>query len=318
MNVFVSDPEHFQSLLAGFESLENDPTATDVDAQYTRTCLSLNGVNFNQHAGNESFVSSIKDAAIKFYEMIKSWLKSIKEYFFGPAGGKQDQQVASVVKAAKELPGKINKELSASSPEKQEKITAILKEKVAKLTPEHVVHTVGLRKMNDIYLIDKDGLMKDIQATAKKVNADFPNISSDLSKIKSQYEEIGKVVKKTVSADVRGLDEAVALCEKIADLRSSFKAMQAKLSLSLEKSNEQTKKLAENDSGDNQDYRWSKKVTNYLSNLSVHTTNCIKSTNKTIGTMAEIFDNLALAVLSEQQSSFDKVMLNNDGPSLDA
>lgn len=312
MNVFVSDVEHFQDLLAGFESLDNDITAKDSDACYARTCLSLNGVSFSQHAGNEGFVQTIKEGAIKFYEMIKSWLKSIKEFFFGAAGAKQDQEVTKVVKAANELPGKINKELSSLTPEEQEKVTAKLKERIAKLAPEQVVHTVGLRKMNDLYLIDKDGLMKDIKATAEKVKADFPDLTSELNKIKTQYEEVGKLVGKKVEADVKDLVQAGVLCAKIADLRSSFKSLQAKITPALEKSNEQTKKLAENKAENEQEHRLSKKVTNYLANLSSHVANCIKSCNKTIGTMAKIFESVTLAVLSEDQNVFDKVMVGDD------
>lgn len=308
MNVFVSDVEHFQSLLAGFESLDNDINAKDADACYTRTCLSLNGVSFNQYAGNEGFVQTIKDGAVKFYEMIKSWLKSVKEFFFGAAGAKQDQQIAKTVKAAKDLPGKINKALSAIPPEEREKAEAKLKTHVAKLDPEVVVHTVGLRKMNDIYLIDKDGLMKDIKVTAEKINAEFPDLSSDLSKINTLYQDIGKLVGKKVEADVKSLTDAAVLCSKIADLRSSFKALQAKIVPALDKSNEQTKKLAESKEGSDQDYRYSKKVSNYLANLSSHTANCIKSCSKSIGKMAVIFKSLSLAVLSEEQDIFDSVM----------
>ncbi|UIS25173.1 hypothetical protein PQC65_gp235 [Aeromonas phage pAEv1810] len=308
MNVFVSDVEHFQSLLAGFESLDNDINAKDGDAAYTRTCLSLNGVSFNQYAGNEGFVQTIKDGAVKFYEMIKSWLKSIKEFFFGAAGAKQDQQVAKTVKAANELPGKINKALAAMSPEEREKAEAKLKTHVAKLDPETVVHTVGLRKMNDIYLIDKDGLMKDIKGTAEKIKADFPDLSSDLSKINTLYQDMGKLVGKKVEADVKSLTEAATLCAKIAELRSAFKSLQAKVTPALEKSNEQTKKLAEGKVENEQDHRYSKKVTNYLANLSSHTANCIKSCSKSIGKMAVIFKSVALAVLSEEQDIFDSVM----------
>ena len=308
MNVFVSDVEHFQSLLAGFESLDNDMNAKDGDACYTRTCLSLNGVSFNQYAGNEGFVQTIKDGAVKFYEMIKSWLKSIKEFFFGAAGAKQDQQVAKTVKAANELPGKVNKALGAMSPEEREEAEAKLKTHIAKLDPGMVVHTVGLRKMNDDYLVDKNGLMKDIKATAEKIKADFPDFSSDLNKIKTQYEAVGKLVGKKVEADVKDLVQAGVLCAKIAELRSAFKSLQAKITPALEKSNEQTKKLAESKTENEQDHRYSKKVTNYLANLSSHTANCIKSCNKTIGKIAEIFNSVSLAVLSEDQSVFDTVM----------
>ncbi|MGL4614232.1 MAG: hypothetical protein ACRCVV_10140 [Shewanella sp.] len=312
MNVFVSDVEHFQGLLAGFESLDNDINAKDGDAVYARTCLSLNGVSFNQYAGNEGFVQTIKDGAVKFYEMIKSWLKSVKEFFFGAAGAKQDQQVSKTVKAASELPGKVNKALSAMSPEDREKAEGKLKTQFAKLDPEAVVHTVGLRKMNDVYLVDSDGLLKDIKVTADKVKADFPDLSSELSKISTLYQEMGKLVGKKVEADVKSLTEAAVLCAKIAELRSAFKSLQAKITPALEKSNEQTKKLAEGKTENNQDHRYSKKVTNYLANLSSHTANCIKSCNKTIGKIAEIFGSVSIAVLSEDQSVFETVMTNDN------
>lgn len=312
MNVFVSDVEHFQGLLAGFESLDNDINAKDGDAVYARTCLSLNGVSFNQYAGNEGFVQTIKDGAVKFYEMIKSWLKSVKEFFFGAAGAKQDQQVSKTVKAASELPGKVNKALSAMSPEDREKAEGKLKTQFAKLDPEAVVHTVGLRKMNDVYLVDSDGLLKDIKVTADKVKADFPDLSSELGKISTLYQEMGKLVGKKVEADVKSLTEAAVLCAKIAELRSAFKSLQAKITPALEKSNEQTKKLAEGKSENEQDHRYSKKVTNYLANLSSHTTNCIKSCNKTIGKIAEIFGSVSIAVLSEDQSVFETVMTNDN------
>ncbi|MGL4614423.1 MAG: hypothetical protein ACRCVV_11105 [Shewanella sp.] len=93
MNVNIDNLEHVLSTLTGFESLSNgDPESPD--SVYTKTVLKLNGVDFKHRAGTEGFMSSVKDGAAKVYEMIKNFIKAIRDFFKGTFGKKVDQAVS--------------------------------------------------------------------------------------------------------------------------------------------------------------------------------------------------------------------------------
>ncbi|WAX22111.1 hypothetical protein AVP1_0001 [Aeromonas phage AVP1] len=82
MNVNIDNLEHVFDTLNGFESLSNGDL-TSPDSVYAKTVLKLNGVDFKGREGSESFVSSVKAGAQKVYEMIKNFIKAIRDFFFG-------------------------------------------------------------------------------------------------------------------------------------------------------------------------------------------------------------------------------------------
>ncbi|UIS25077.1 hypothetical protein PQC65_gp139 [Aeromonas phage pAEv1810] len=100
MNVNIDNLEHVLSTLTGFESLSNGDL-TSPDSVYAKTVLKLNGVDFKHRAGTEGFVSTVKAGAQKVYEMIKNFLKAIRDFFFGSKGSKQTKTIDDAVKSTK-------------------------------------------------------------------------------------------------------------------------------------------------------------------------------------------------------------------------
>lgn len=82
MNVNIDNLEHVFATLTGFESLSNGDLESP-DSIYAKTVLKLNGVEFRDRAGTEGFLSSVKAGAQKVYEMIKNFIKAIRDFFFG-------------------------------------------------------------------------------------------------------------------------------------------------------------------------------------------------------------------------------------------
>lgn len=111
MNVNIDNLEHVLSTLNGFESLSNGDLESP-DSIYTKTVLKLNGVDFKHRAGTEGFVSSVKAGAQKVYEMIKNFIKAIRDFFFGSKGSKQTKAIDDAVKStqnnSKEIMSKKN------------------------------------------------------------------------------------------------------------------------------------------------------------------------------------------------------------------
>lgn len=99
MNVNIDNLEHVLSTLTGFESLSSGDL-TSPDSIYAKTVLKLNGVDFKGREGSESFMSSVKAGAVKVYEMIKNFIKAIRDFFKGMFGKKVDQAVSIAVPEA--------------------------------------------------------------------------------------------------------------------------------------------------------------------------------------------------------------------------
>ncbi len=97
MNVDIDNLEHVLSTLTGFESLSNGDF-TSPDSVYAKTVLKLNGVDFKYRAGSEGFLNSVKAGAEKVYEMIKNFIKAIRDFFFGSKGSKQTKTIDDAVK----------------------------------------------------------------------------------------------------------------------------------------------------------------------------------------------------------------------------
>ena len=100
MNVNIDNLEHVLSTLTGFESLSSGDL-TSPDSVYAKTVLKLNGVDFRGREGSESFMSSVKAGAQKVYEMIKNFIKAIRDFFFGSKGSKQTKAIDDAVKSTK-------------------------------------------------------------------------------------------------------------------------------------------------------------------------------------------------------------------------
>ena len=111
MNVNIDNLEHVLSTLNGFESLSSGDL-TSPDSVYAKTVLKLNGVDFKGREGSESFLTSVKAGATKVYEMIKNFIKAIRDFFFGSKGSKQTKTINDAVKetenTSKEIMNKKN------------------------------------------------------------------------------------------------------------------------------------------------------------------------------------------------------------------
>ncbi|UIS24964.1 hypothetical protein PQC65_gp026 [Aeromonas phage pAEv1810] len=112
MNVNIDNLEHIYTTLTGFESLSNGDLESP-DSVYAKTVLKLNGVDFKHRAGTESFMSTVKAGAQKVYEMIKNFIKAIRDFFKGMFGKKVDQAVSNTIpeteKAIKNIELNLNK-----------------------------------------------------------------------------------------------------------------------------------------------------------------------------------------------------------------
>ena len=136
MNVNIDNLEHVLSTLTGFESLSSGDLESP-DSVYAKTVLKLNGVDFKGREGSESFMSSVKAGAHKVYEMIKNFIKAIRDFFFGSKGSKQTKTIDDAVKStqnnSKEIMSKKND--SSFNEEKMNTLTAytLEKERIKKL-----------------------------------------------------------------------------------------------------------------------------------------------------------------------------------------
>lgn len=97
------DAGHLLETLAGVESFSSGLGLEDAGVRYATTVLKLNGTDLFAIAGQEGVGAAIKAGGKKAYDMVVAFLKSIKDYFFGPKGTKQDQAVTKASNAANEI-----------------------------------------------------------------------------------------------------------------------------------------------------------------------------------------------------------------------
>lgn len=137
MQVNIDNLEHVLDTLTGFESLRSGDL-TSPDSIYAKTVLKLNGVDFNGRAGSEGFGNFLKDGAVKVYEMVKNFIKAIRDFFKGLFGKKVDSGVSnaakSVEKSVAELTVQIPKlELSEATKNQMQEINQHITDKIESL-----------------------------------------------------------------------------------------------------------------------------------------------------------------------------------------
>ncbi|WAX22120.1 hypothetical protein AVP1_0010 [Aeromonas phage AVP1] len=197
MNVDIDNLEHVLSTLTGFESLSNGDL-TSPDSVYAKTVLKLNGVDFKGREGSESFMGSVKAGAQKVYEMIKNFLKAIRDFFFGSKGSKQTKTIDDAVKSTKsqltfltnvkpvEITG-LTQEAKERIEKQMVRITNLMENKEVALAFDHYY------KFKDTYTAGQhEALLKwfDVE------NVPGPKVSDSgfkFKEIKEIYEKINKV-----------------------------------------------------------------------------------------------------------------------------
>lgn len=97
MNVDIQNPDHVITMISGFEALSLRDYQNP-DAQYANTVLKMNGCDLSAIAGQEGFLSAIKEGGKKFIEMIWNFLKKVKEFFFGSRGTKSENVIKELGK----------------------------------------------------------------------------------------------------------------------------------------------------------------------------------------------------------------------------
>lgn len=137
MQVNIDNLEHALMTINGFESLSNGDL-TSPDSVYTKTVLKLNGVDFKGRVGSEGFGSYLKDGANKIYEMVKNFIKAIRDFFKGMFGKKVDNGISnatkSVEKSVAELTTQIPKlELSETTKNQVQEINQRITDKIEAL-----------------------------------------------------------------------------------------------------------------------------------------------------------------------------------------
>lgn len=107
-----SDIEHFGMMIDGCEALRLGDRKSEA-ARYAHSVLKLREVDMGAIAGQESFMKAITNAGNRLYEMIKNFIKSVKEFFFGSKGAKQDVAVkkaeADIKDKSKEIKAVVSK-----------------------------------------------------------------------------------------------------------------------------------------------------------------------------------------------------------------
>lgn len=206
MNVNIDNLDHVLMTIDGFESLSNGDL-TSPESVYTKTVLKLNGVDFKGREGSEGFMSSVKSGAVKIYEMIKNFIKAIRDFFKGMFGKKVDSGVSnatkSVEKVAEELTTQIPKlELSESTKEKVSEINDRLADKIS-----------AIKKS-----AENTSTSSDVTAKIKKFNQQL-ELQNDQRKTKVA-DRIERVVTETWEGSYKILFTEMMVCEKDVFLKT--------------------------------------------------------------------------------------------------
>lgn len=296
MNVTFEDQDHTLTLLAGFESLFNGRLDDKSNLVYLDSCLRLNGVDTNAIAGTESFVESVKQIGVKFYEFIKNFLKSIWDFFFGSKGDKRAQHVKTAVAAIDVAQKEIKTELSKAEPEVVGKV-----EDLANNVLEKTELAFNVAKLNDRFLINKDGAFTDIEKTAKVIGLEIPDLTSEFTKLMGEYDVIRtgfenhKVSKNgSVHGTVSSLSQAAFLANKFGNLRIIYNTINKKLMPVTEKANEMAKgydKKGKDEDGENH-YREARKVTAFLASLNNAIAAAQTGCDKNVMRIADTFNSM--------------------------
>lgn len=107
-----SDIEHFGIMIEGCEALRLGDRRSDA-ARYAHSVLNLHEADMGAVAGQESFMKAIANAGSRLYEMIKNFIKSVKDFFFGSKGSRQETAVKKaedgIKDSAKEIKAVVSK-----------------------------------------------------------------------------------------------------------------------------------------------------------------------------------------------------------------
>lgn len=228
MELVLGQAGHIGRLLNGFESIMEE-TEENADTKYVHTCLSLNGVEMLV-AGQEGFVNSIKKAGVKFYEMIKNFLKMIKDFFTGSKGRAADQAVTKAVANSKEIAKEAPKAYTAAEPTEKEKLDQA-GQKLAELVFEPL--HASLRVVDKRYTENKNGHMSDIQKTSELAGKTMADFSNEINAINGAYLNLSNFLDRGKDGNHNGfvssVQDAAAVIQLAQFLRASYKRLQEKL-----------------------------------------------------------------------------------------
>lgn len=229
MEVSLGQGEHIARLLNGFESLFNEVEQQDADRKYLNTCLSLNGVE-SIVDGQEGFVDAIKNAGAKFYQMIKNFLKMIRDFFTGSKGRAADQAVTQAVAVTKTIAKEAPKSYAAAEPEEKEKM-----EKSAVRLSEITFAPLpaSLRVMDKRFTENKNGHMSDINATSELAGKVMEDFSKEINNINAAYMNLSNFLSRGKDGNMNGyvsnVEAGANVVQLLQFLRANYKALQAKL-----------------------------------------------------------------------------------------
>ena len=195
MNVDIDNLEHVLSTLNGFESLSNGDLESP-DSVYAKTVLKLNGVDFRGREGSEGFLNSVKAGAQKVYEMIKNFIKAIRDFFFGSKGSKQTKAIDDAVKNTKS-------QLTFLTNVKPMEITGLTQETIDRVQKQidRITNIMGNKEV--VIAFDRYNLFKDKYATGQYDSLikwfDVENIPGPkVSDSSFKFKEITEIHKKII------------------------------------------------------------------------------------------------------------------------
>lgn len=181
MNVNIDNLEHVLSTLTGFESLSNGDLESP-DSVYAKTVLKLNGVDFKHRAGTEGFMSSVKAGAHKVYEMIKNFIKAIRDFFKGVFGKKVDQAVSVAIPEAEKSVNIIETKIKQDSISEKTKqdvtdINERIKNKIVRIKQNTAEAPVAKKKIEEI--IEKKKAVPEIYKEQKEWKGGVVTVTVD-------------------------------------------------------------------------------------------------------------------------------------------
>lgn len=268
MNISLGQSEHFETLLAGFENLQNGLSRDEYEDRYLRSCLALNGPDMHSVAGNEGFVDTVKTGAKKFYEMIKNFLKMIRDFLFGGWGKKSDTAVAKAVAQAEVVSKELPKALNKAEPAVVEKIEKIAEEKLEPVFKAPL--PAAMKGVSEKYTANQHGFMTDLKKAAEHTGIKLNDIDGELNAVENSYKKITAFLDRKkngrFSGTVQTSGDAITLCYELKDLRTKYKTLATKVSVILDEFNELAHTLSQEASKE-KEYRAANKVAIAMSKL---------------------------------------------------
>lgn len=304
MNISLGQTEHFETLLAGFENLQTGKNRDEYEDRYLQTCLRLNDDHIQGITGNEGLYSTIHQGALKFYEMIKNFLKMIRDFLFGGWGRKTDMAIDKAIAQATVVNKDLPKALNTAAPETVEKIEKVAEEKIEPVFKAPL--PASMRGVSEKYTANQHGFMTDLKKAAEHVGTKLTDMDSELDGVENSYKKINTLLDRKKNGRFTGTvattGDAITLCVELKELRKKYHLLEQKVLAVLEEFNELARELSTHKEKE-KEYRAANKVAIAMSKLSNEIAKAIDATTMLISKLTGYFGPIVDALSKDGQSS---------------